>query len=61
MDGAGMRISAAAKRAPVGGFGGVIVATPRNGDVPFGAGGTFWTVNVLSSSCRVYNSSSVRI
>ena len=53
MDGAGTRTSLAANAAPAGGFGGVMVPLPRNGEVPFGAGGIFWTVRVLSSSCKV--------
>ena len=51
--GVGMRISLAAKTAPSGGLGGVMVTFPRNGEVPLGAGGTAWTVKVLSSSCNV--------
>jgi hypothetical protein len=51
--GAGMRISLAAIIAPSGGLGGVMVTFPRNGEVSLGAGGTAWTVKVLSSSCKV--------
>ena len=49
--GSGMRISPAAKLAPLGGSDGVMVAFPRIGEVPLGAGGTCCTVRVESSSC----------
>lgn len=48
-----MRISPAAKRAPDGGLGGVMVTFARKGVVPFGAAGNFCKVKVLASSCNV--------
>lgn len=56
--GVGMRISAAAKRAPCGGLGGVIKADAMMVDVPLGAGGISWTVSVELSSCKVNRRSS---
>ena len=50
--GVGMRISAAAKRAPGGGLEGRMETLPMMGEVPFGKEGTDWTVRVEESSWR---------
>ena len=50
--GVGMRISAAAKRAPGGRLEGRMETLPMMGEVPFGKEGTDWTVRVDESSWR---------
>lgn len=52
-DGAGMSISAAAKSAPAGGFGGMMETLAIMLEVPLGAAGMGCTVRVEESSWRV--------